>query len=60
MRNRDRINWRRIGDLLDQYDACLRTCNELQCLDNAEATQALEEIRQEIIEELGGRDTKRG
>ena len=60
MKPRDKINWDKIGDLLDQYDACLRAANELQCLANTEAIQALEDIRQEIIEEIGGEDTRGG
>ena len=60
MKDRDKINWDKIGGLLAQHDACLRVANVLQCLANTEAAKALEEIRQEIIEEMGGEDTKGG
>lgn len=59
MKDRDKIDWAKIGRLLEQYASCLACCNELQCLDNDEATAALEEIRLEIIEEIDGEDTRR-
>ena len=56
MKDRDKINWAKVDDLMAQYDACLRCANELSLLSNPEAAAALGEIRQEIIEEIGGQD----
>ena len=58
MKDRDKINWDKVDALIAQHDACLRCVNELSLLSNPEATAALGEIRQEIIEEIGGQDVE--
>jgi len=58
VKDRDKINWAKVNDLITQHDACLRCANELSLLSNTEAAAALGEIRQEIIEEIGGQDVE--
>lgn len=60
MKDRDKIDWVKVGELISQHDTCLRAVNELRVLDNSEAESALEDIRQEIIDEIDGTDTKVG
>lgn len=57
MKDLDKIDWDKVADLLRQYDTCMRCVNELDVLVNTEAAAALQNIRAEIIEEIGGEDT---
>jgi len=60
MKGLDKIDWAKVRDLREQYELILWLCNRLTVLPQNDSSHAIEAVRQAIIEEIGGQDTKGG
>jgi len=54
------IDFKKVAELLDAYEVCVRLANEFQMFDTHNVVQTVSEIREAIRFEVGGEITVNG